>query len=373
MNITLQMAREDFANNFCKTLAHFLQWRDGREYDVAWDARPRRGAATLYLHPRLGIATPMWANPRRFRFIWRELRGGGSALESFARRLYLAAHLAPGPVRTRLAAHRVVIAPKPFRFADGFYLPGGNQLRWFDSAAKRCYVTVKRGFPDRYFRAQIDVRRNHDVPAPRLFDVDEDALIFTEEIFSGRAHVDASASQREALKQRTLASLEPLARATRRETSADRYAADVVATIEVHTERLPAPLATRVNAHAKNLAALLDDAPLETVMTHGDMSFGHILEDQQRIVLVDWEHAARRQRDHDELTLTLRPQLPDRFFAAIARRELEVPLILLLLEGLCGHARDSDNPALSGPGAGLIAFVAGLDQTLARSGMVPSA
>ena len=357
MNIALQMAREDFAANFCETLAHFLAWRDGRAYQVTWNGNIQRQSATLYVHPRLGIVTRKWSDPRQFRFIWRELRTGKNLLESVARRLYLAAHLAPGPTRPRMAAHHVTIEPKPVRFDDGFYLPGGHQLRWFDVPKRRCYVAVKRNFPSQFFTAQLDVRENYPCPAPHLFEVDRDALIFSEETFEGAAHLNAGPKTESRLACRALAALEPLAQATAESTTTSKHATTLANSIAQASAGLNKTLRTRLRGQVERLREFAGDEQLTTTLAHGDLTYGHILENRERIVLVDWEHSARRQQRHDELALALKPQQPAQFFAKIAHQEPSFELALLILEALDLTTWESNNPAINGPTTGLLVYL----------------
>ena len=371
MNIALQLAREDFAANFCATLQHFLRWRDERDYRVTWNGPSGRGVAILYVHPRLGIAVPEWTDPRELGFVWRELRGGKNLVESVARRAYLAAHLAPGPSRRALAAHTVTIDPTPGRFSNGFYVPGGNQVRWFDTSERRCYVALKRGFPERYFRAQVDVRRRPETPAPTLLQVDDEALVFCEEIVTGRARVDAALPEREQITAAALAALGRLAEATAEETSASAYASEVASAIESHVDgRVATADAKRAVLLAKRLAAAVGSESITTVISHGDLSLGHVLIDRlapdAKPVLVDWEHAARRQRSHDALTIRYRHQLPDRFRAALGNCAASDPLRLYLLEALLFHAREADNPMLTAQSTGLTPFTDALESLLPR-------
>jgi hypothetical protein len=141
--------------------------------------------------------------------------------------------------------------------------------------------------------------------------------------------------------------------------------------------------AAALSAHIRRLSSAVG-GQIATALTHGDFQPANVLVDGERVWLIDWEYAARRQAGYDALVYGLRARFPrglahrlDEFVAQgpeADRWHTRWPrcgwqgaddrflyAVLFWLEELSLHLEENANPSFVQPGEGLPILMGEID------------
>jgi aminoglycoside phosphotransferase len=312
-----------------QTLTTFLETWTGAPHHVQWyDHRPnpralrRRGQqpwlGNIYLN---AIFTPA-ARPEVFDQVQREFSRSVVPWRRPVQRAYVALATAPWSARW-LAQVGVGIAP-PLPDAEHLLIvPGNHKIRILDRERGIVYNVAKSGFPAHFMQRELAARRQAealDLPVPVLLTIAEDGAWFSERYISGTPLNRLADPQVAERAERTaMNALTRLAEHTAEEVALEAYVAELQARIQslLDDNRLLSP--AQKQELAETVTTLVDEiqrlAPavegrITTALTHGDYQPGNILVDGERVWLIDWEYAGRRQVTYDALVYALRARFP---------------------------------------------------------------
>jgi tRNA A-37 threonylcarbamoyl transferase component Bud32 len=396
MRISLLLQREPFGTILEQTLAGFLETWSGRAHQVHWyEGRPsvgrmrRQGQQPWLCNIYLNAIFVPGAENRTFDPIRREF---GRSL-AWWRRPVQRAYVAVGTSRRGarwLAQAGVGISP-PLPEAERVLIVAGNhKMRLLDRAGGLSYGILKSGFPPRFMQREIAARQQAaelGLPVPPLRAVAEDGTWFSERYVSGTPANRLADSQtaREAMRK-TAEALATLLEQTLEREPLDAYVARLQGQIERlmrENHLLSKPQKQTLAKQVKTLTTrILRLSPavggsIATALTHGDFQPANILVNGEKMWLIDWEYAARRQAGYDALVYVSNSRSPAGLTARLGQMVDEgdgadsLPLarwpglgwedvsrrrvhgLLFLLEELALHLEENANPCFYRLGDGL--------------------
>uniref|UniRef100_A0A7V6A4J2 Aminoglycoside phosphotransferase domain-containing protein n=1 Tax=Desulfobacca acetoxidans TaxID=60893 RepID=A0A7V6A4J2_9BACT len=322
MRISLLLKREPFKNIFEQTLGEFLESFSGQPQEVHWhwgtpiranDGKGQFWIANIYLN---AIFFPQ-ADPAIFDPVKQEFSRSISWWRRWPQRLYV--DLATSPLVARWLAHAgVSLTPALLRPELMLIIPGNHKIRLLDFGEQTVYAIRKSGFPANFLAREIEVRRQAEalgLPVPRLRTVAPDGAWLSEEYISGTPinRLKDPAQARAAFGKAHQA-LQVLHRTTRREVEGRAYVDSLSAAAQAHIAANALMTPDRKRLFRQTLEALVARIKgllpaggdlLPTVLAHGDFQPANILVNGDRLWLIDWEYAARRQAAYDVLTFML--------------------------------------------------------------------
>jgi len=329
MRISILLQREPFGTIIEKTLSSFLQSRDGQSYEVQWQQGRSRLSTirstdrqlwlcNIYLNAIfLSDAPAIVFDPVKKEFARSTVWWRRPAQMAYA---IMATSNLGAPW---LAQAQLLISPG---LPDGLHLlivPGNNKIRLLDYRQMVAYGILKSGFPPGFFQREIQSRRSVTqlgLPVPQLKSVAEDKSWFIEDYISGTPvnRVGDVVQARQAIAQ-AFHVIKLLQQNTITQESLCEYADRLAEQAQNLIDANLLLSETQKRSSFKAVNALLTqikfwqssaNGPFFTTFTHGDFQSANILADQNRIWLIDWEYAGRRQRAYDALTFLLASRFP---------------------------------------------------------------
>src|SRR3989339_1483026 len=326
MRLSLLLPREPFPVSFEQTLSRFLRSWTGRPYEIHWRpqrplfASPARSGEFWLVNSYLNAIFLPRADPAIFGPVKREFSRSLSWWRRGPQRLYV--DMATSPRTAPWLAHAgVSLTPALPRAELMLMVAGNHKIRLLDYGEKTVYAIRKCGFPPTFREGEIEVRRQTEelgLPVPRIKTVAGDGAWLSEAYVNGAPvnRLKQPAQARAAFAEAHQA-LQVLHRHTWREVDANEYVDLLSTEAHTHIEHIEAnalissgskgsfiqTLASLV-ARIKALRPAGGDR-LPTVLAHGDFQPANILVDADRLWLIDWEYAGRRQAAYDLLTYKL--------------------------------------------------------------------
>jgi hypothetical protein len=396
MRISLLLQREPFGEILEQTLTGFLRTWRGQPHQVRWyDGRPsvgrmrRQGQQPWLCNVYLNAIFAPEAVPEVFEPVRREFSHSLVWWRQPAQQAYVALGTSRPSARW-LAQAGLGISP-PLPDAEHMLIVAGNhKIRLLDCAGGLSYGILKSGFPPRFMQREIAARQQAaelGLPVPPLQAAAEDGTWFSERYVSGTPanRLTDPQAARDAVANAANALILLLTR-TLREESLDDYVAhlrDRIRPLIGESHLLTNPQKRAFMNQVESLAECASGLSsavggcIATALTHGDFQPANVLVNRERVWLIDWEYAARRQAGYDALTYALRSRFP-RGLAGRLRQALDgngledsrlladwpgldwgdksrrrVHVLLFLLEDLALHLEENANPHFVQPEQGL--------------------
>jgi hypothetical protein len=328
--------REPFWYILINTLQPFFEARFGEAYKVELFPRNpglvalrKRGFQQWFCNPHLNSIVASTVDREVLEFIRRSFAVGPRRWLNWCQQSYT------------YAATRRGLVPCMFPFALGIQPPlpspegvlimgGNNRIRVLDVRARRAWEVLKAGFNPAFLAREIAVRQSgHAEAVPDLKAYAADGSWFEQEFVDGIAlnRLDERRDRAALLAEAAGILLRWIRRAVS-STQAHDYIAEVTARIGEHLRNatvLDEAEKRSVQGWVAQTAGLLEHnlgagkAELLLATGHGDFQEGNILVGRDRIWLVDWEHASRRQALYDFFVIGLRSRFPCGLAARLVR------------------------------------------------------
>jgi len=223
------------------------------------------------------------------------------------------------------APYSLVITP-PVKESGRYVILGGNHhIRLIDSKTRQCFVICKAGFDRDMLARDFETRRRHPfLPAPRIYDFDEEFAWYREDFISGtpinrlkniekaKVAVESVSTALKTLYESTLENI-PLSQYSKR-------LADRIGTAVSLNKLLSDSDKSQILSTADTLKQILSPErkkDIRTVQSHGDFQPANILADNDNTWLIDWEYTQRRQAAYDSLVFSLQSRFPDKFSSRV--------------------------------------------------------
>lgn len=308
MRISLLQEREPFESIFESTLKSYLHSL-GHECEVTWSPSKARGNdETLLVNRYLNTIFDRRLAAESFDPIRREFSHSLVAWRRPLQSLYVS--LAIAPKTSRLLSHASVrVSPTIDELSKKLIVPGNRRIRILDHEQSNCVSILKAGFRNDGFQAAIEARQlgtQLGLNIPALNETSQTS--FTENYISATPlNRIPDADRAEEAQKAALSQIQHMVEQTSNTESLDDYAQSLAALI---AERL-----SPYNHHnPKTVAAttqvvqFLQDQIENTgqrnfvrAHAHGDFQPANILIDENRVWLIDWENAGRKQAGYDWL------------------------------------------------------------------------
>lgn len=304
MRISQMIEREDFFGILEKTVYAYFKTVRGREIYFGYEKQ--QGTVPLIINGKFSFisAAPIAEGLREF--LKSEYNIRGSKLKYFIGKISVfAVSLIPFAGKTRTAYISAGALGK-----NEFISPQNRSVRFFDYDKMTVDCIIKNGFTDKYFRNQIDFRKQYkyDFMLPMLGCGDN---WFKEPILSGHplARVTCTADYNRGIEDSQRA-INILAQDTLETVSSGEYAGGLFKKISVLLDEAKKRKNIKFSAEMKNLAKACaeyiekNSFNISTVMSHGDLQTGNIWVDQNKKTWIyDWETAGRRSIWYDSSVL----------------------------------------------------------------------
>ena len=328
MRLSLLLPREPFPVIFEQTLSQFLLSWTGKPYEIHWEpkrplsASPCRSGEFWFINIYLNAIFIPQADPAIFAPVKQEFSHSLGWWRRWPQRLYV--DMATSPLAAKWLAHAGVrLTPALPQAELTLIVPGNHKIRLLDYGEKTVYAIRKSGFPANFLEREIEVRRQAEelgLPVPRLKTVAGDGTWIGEAYISGTPvnRLQDPAHARAAFTEAHQA-LNVLHRHTFLEVNMEKYIDLLSAEAQTHiaanalmTSGSKRLFFQTLDSLVARIKALLpaDGNRLPTVMAHGDFQPANILVDVDRLWLIDWEYAGRRQAAYDALTFRLESRFP---------------------------------------------------------------
>ncbi len=400
MRISHLRQREPIEQIVADTLSKFWTSRFQSDYSADFSSAPPSANSTPWVcNAWLNIIFPPNARQDAFEPILREYSRSTVAWRRPLQKLYV--RLATHRSLAKLLGHGTMnlnrVLPDQ---EDTIVVPGNNKVRILMRAQGCCYGLLKRDFPRERYLCELDARTAAfaaGVQVPALLERNDAAGWFREayiaatpinRLASSEDQAQAAQEAAASLSQLTLGSRETISTAA----YIDRcvtFAKTSLAGNELFTSNIERLLQSLL-AHLSERIRRDGASELTTSATHGDFQPANILVNDQTWI-IDWEYAARRQADFDAITYMSGARSPSglaaRLASLVARLSPEQEALvtafgrpgidwrhaderqsavdIYLLEELCFHIQENDNPIFRKLNHGFDEFVNELEAWLA--------
>ena len=187
-------------------------------------------------------------------------------------------------------------------------LPGNRRVRLLDFGRMRSRILLKDGFRSDIVVAELKARSG-DGPFPAITESDPAGQWFEEELVDGWPLPRAPLTNVRPIEACALRALDRWHQTSAHEVPGDVYANTLRRTVHEQVSAVATRFGcTTESDHLDRFADIVATAiAIELSMTHGDFQPGNILATRRDrgVVIVDWEHAAERFRQYDELVYKL--------------------------------------------------------------------
>ena len=320
MKIALLREREDFDCIFIASLKAFCAEYFGREVQVG---EPTSGALTLRQNAHLNLIYPRTLSTTALEHFVAEFRFAPNKIRAALQAAYCWLAIRE-PFERLLSRPLLSLQDPPARMQEWLILPGNHSNRIIDFRTNRSFVFAKQGFDPKFLRADAKTRADHPyLPVPRVYEIAESGLWFSEECVTGLPLNRTSDAQRVG---RVLdEACQALAR-LRDETANKVSAEDYFGRLQKSVGELMARVWSGEDLLLKRGSAFLELAretflsendQLQTCQTHGDFQPANILFSSSEFWLIDWEYSDIRSSTYDYLTYNCRSRFSDGLSARI--------------------------------------------------------
>ena len=399
MRISHLRQREPVEQIVADTLSKFWTSRFHSDYSADFSRAPQSATSTPWVcNAWLNIIFPPNARQEAFEPILREYSRSTVAWRRPLQKLYV--RLATHKYLAKLLGHGTMNLNRALPDQeDTIVVPGNNKIRILMRNQECCYGLLKHEFPKERYLCELDARTEAygvGVQVPALLERNDAAGWFRE------AYIAATPINRLATSEHQLQAAKKAAASLSRLTLSSRqtiptavyvdrcvtFAKSSVARNELFTattERLLQSLLAHLAERIKRDGA----TELMTSATHGDFQPANILVNDETWI-IDWEYAARRQADFDAITYLSGARSPSGLAARLSSLvtgltpeqealvtafgrpgidwnkadERNIAVHIYLLEELCFHIQENDNPIFRKLNHGFDEFVKELEAWL---------
>lgn len=327
MRISLLLRREPFGEILEKTLSAFWSNQQKRVVEVKWYSGSKPSSCqeseqiwlvNAYLN---AIFTP-GAAPEIFDPVKKEFSRSLSWWKRSIQKIYVALALSGGTARWLSHARLGVTPPVP-NARNLVIVAGNHKIRILDKSSGNSFGILKHGFPSHFIEREIQARHLAEklkLPVPSLKEIAEDQTWFRETYICGtpiNRLKDTTQAHNTFLK--ALDAMRHLYDHTKQEESFLEYAEQLRNQICQRVQKNPLLEDSVKQNLLKNIESIIQriqklnprhGGKITTSLTHGDFQAGNILVDNDKIWIIDWEYAARRQMGYDTLLFMTNARFP---------------------------------------------------------------
>jgi len=315
MRISLLLQREPFDAIFEKTLASFLQSRFQKSYTVKW----RKAFSSVNPNSQVWLCNP-YLNAIFVNKVNKEVLL--PVIQEFSRstvwwrrpfqKLYVDLSTKQWACKW-FAPYIVEISPALKRPENILILGGNHHIRLLDYNEGETFVIHKTGFESRFLYNDIYLRReNPYLPCPRIHEVSEEGLWYSEELILGTPinRLKDVKQGKDAVKD-VMTSLCKLYGKTARKVYAVEYVSGIIDRIKGCIRKYSYFNKETGDSILNDLSGLIEMIRFQeckkiiVAQTHGDFQPANILVGEKQPWLIDWEYTAERQIAYDWLVFAL--------------------------------------------------------------------
>lgn len=330
MRISVLLQREPFGEILERTLARFWSVQYGEIFEVCWEPRSLRNRlnssnkrqrwyANYFIN---GIFTGE-VDEQALEPLRREFGRSPIPWRDPLQRIYVGA-ASRLPFAAWLAQAHVHVTPSVPDTRQKLIVPGSAKMRILDHVDGTVDVILKEGFDKQVISNELKARSlasEYGIPTPQIFESDVERGWLREVYVLGtpiNRLGDRSLAEKTA--ESLLVRLREMSNATEELIPIESYIKDLVQriydAIDDFSHRLGEreghlrELVERLSTWSSQLARGCGMKMIPIAQTHGDFQPANILQNGERLWLIDWERAGKRIAPYDALVFALRSRSP---------------------------------------------------------------
>lgn len=306
MDLYSMIKRESFFELFFPTVKKYFKEVLNEEIEIGFAESTRE--CNCVIKPKLSVVSSVHPTNRAKSFFYSEWNIRNSFLKNLAAKLYVWLMTNSGKV---FAEYRIIFRPESAFSNDYIIAPNNRTIRVFDYQKSVVGCICKEGFTDKFMKAQIKFRTEHDYDfVLKLLDYGD--RWFTEPIMKGHplARVTDESLFRKGLYEATEC-IRVVAKESLLYCSSYDYCKELTKRIDeylvqaVHNKGIETE--NEIQIIIKKAIELIYTSPdiqIPLSDSHGDLQTGNIwMDEDQKIWIYDWETADVRSIWYDLLVL----------------------------------------------------------------------
>lgn len=393
MKISHLLKRESFEDIFTETLSSFLFHYYNQTHTAKWLTTSDNGTyQTWFCNPYLNAIFVKNAKPEVFAPIISEFSTHPNFIKNILNKFYVE-FATSKTFREYFCSLKIGVAP-PIAGSENLLIVGGNhKLRILNHKSNEVISVLKSGFSTEFFQREIDVRtRFSDLPTPELLEVNKDGMWIKERYIVGTPlnrvtdkqkydmAVDDAFQKLDFFLDKTSEIKKVLPYAEALNTAIYHKAKGNQPLLSYGVDRVLA-LTDSILSHIGKISGTAESTLF--AHSHGDFHPANILlDDRNKLWLIDWEYSKVRQYGYDSLVFLLKSRFPHGFAQRVRRalddnindriklskaltdwgNKKKLYLLLFLLEEIDLHLDENSNPALKIATPSFIDFVNEVDE-----------